>query len=170
MAGESLGVFDPTNHMLEVTSAGSYIDTDMFITRIANNDDVDQLANLGYPVIEVGRYTLTGSGSVVTSLTIADMIFFAHSSGGDPKIWASSGVSGDYTTAGPEYGITLTGGGLTATFNMESIDEPGGVFYGRLNGSGNVNGYSVKFTGHAAGAVDSGTKTFTGNAAGATVK
>jgi hypothetical protein len=104
-----------------------------------------------------------------------DVTFFANSTGGAPRIWATNGVTGNYTST-PQGGgegdaVKLSGGGLKAEFGIQNWNSTTGKWgaeikkgTGALSG-GTYNG-NVTFTGGAAGSINSTAKTFSGTAAG----
>ncbi len=105
---------------------------------------------------------------------MADVTFFANSTGGPPRIWATKGVTGSYMS-GYNYAtksVPLAGNGLTAQFNVKTWDTANGKWLSTVSGSGPsgnsamANGASINFRGAAAGTINTTAGTFSGTAAG----
>ena len=112
---------------------------------------------------------------------ISNATFFAPSTGGTPKIWASGNVNGTYTgtPTGSSFGLTgyqpgtVTTNGINAQFNVQQWT---GSKWGATVTNGtvpaNTTGFTytnstttgLNFQGAAAGTI--GTGTFSGTAAG----
>jgi hypothetical protein len=108
----------------------------------------------------------------LSAVKMNDVTFFSTASGAAPKIWATNGVSGNYsgTPSGP---VNLSGNGLNATFNVNSWNTTSNNWGAKVAGSGSLSGGSytgsVQFTGGAAGKIVPGTApagSFSGTGAG----
>ena len=181
--GKIKGVFDPTSATLKTWQAiatGAGIETAMFLA-MANGAETTEGANaalkaLNIPAVQVGKATLTQGATAVNNLsgvTMADVTFFANSTGGAPTIWATDKVSGSYSAApsitGPA--VPLAGGGLTANFGIRNWDAVNNKWGANItSGTGNLSGGTfngaVQFKGGAAGGINPTAGTISGTAAG----
>jgi hypothetical protein len=176
--GEVMGTFNPSLKTFQVGSMGVSIETTTFLALAADTAGQAKLTQLGIPCVEVGMTNLTGSGTYNTmgydgtmSVTMNNTKFFAATSGGPAKIWATGqsqmGSWSHTSDAVPTTGTTasLSGGPLSATFTVKQFDSS--KWLATINGTG---GYgtpaSTTFKGAAAGTVNTGAKTFSGTAAG----
>jgi hypothetical protein len=102
---------------------------------------------------------------------MTDVTFFAYTDGStDPRIWATNGVSGNYTDSPLNDSVSLEGSGLSTTLTVTGWDSP--TWSGTVSGSGTYSGAgtmndgkAITFKGGAAGSIDNGTD-FSGTAAG----
>lgn len=139
------------------------------------------LQQLGVPVIEVGRTNLSGSLVAGTSaydyvsVLMNNVIFFSPTNGSKPSIWATNGVTGQYSLANgllttsnitnSNNAFTLSNsGGITANFQFNQWNTSNSSWVGSItSGSGSLSGGSytgaISFKGNAAGS-------FTGTSSG----
>ncbi|MCX5812954.1 MAG: FecR domain-containing protein [Proteobacteria bacterium] len=179
-AGETVGTFNPAatpSPTFQAISTGAYIETNKFLAMADTDAGRAMLQKLNIPCIQVGSADLTGSGAYGDGLTLTvnmyNTKFFAATTGGPARIWAtggtgeSQGVQGSYNGWGaPPSGTTavLNGGsGLAATFTVKQFD--GSTWRAAIAGTGGFNG-STSFKGAGAGKVNAEMKTFSGTAAG----
>jgi len=168
--GDVKGLFNPTTAAWKAVAQGAWMETGKFLELTASNPAALQAMNI--PAIQVGSATLTQQGAPVNNLsnvTMADVRFFATSTGSVPKIWATNAVGGNFSAAPSVTGpaVPLAGGGLNANFGINNwgngtwgANVTGGT--GTLSG-GSYNG-SVNFQGGAAGRIGAGS--FNGTGAG----
>ena len=167
--GKLVGTFDPANWQAQI--AGAYIETSRFM-QMVRDGKTDILQKLNIPCFEIGRATLTGGDSVLTSVNMNNVTFFAASTNDPPRIWATDQVSGTYAGA-PNRGhaVGLNGDGLNASFVVNKWDAAkwGAMVMGggKLNRNANAGGgkIDVQFQGGAAGTHGGGN--FAGTGAGA---
>ncbi len=100
-----------------------------------------------------------------------DVKFFTYSTGGDPKIWATGNVNGNYKgIPGPDP-LTLKGSGLSAEFKVTGWESS--QWAAQVNGNGSLKRTDIggtvntDFSGNAAGTY-TGTQqgSFSGTASG----
>lgn len=182
-AGETLGTFKPANFTLQISSVGPWIETTKFLA-MQGGATTDAGANaalkaLNIPCVQVGSANLTGSATYATGaetmyVTMNNTRFFATTSGGPAKIWASESAGGSYTGVGygpPPSGTSATlssGTGLGATFTVTTFDTGTSKWLATVTNGTIASGYggSTTFRGAAAGTINTGAKTFSGTAAG----
>ncbi|MDI6726968.1 MAG: hypothetical protein QMD32_08365, partial [Smithellaceae bacterium] len=181
--GEIRGLYnpdDPDDIFFKAISQGAWMETGKFVDMAADTSPGggrDKLLQLNIPAIEVGIANLVqdaGTVNGLTGVTMNNVTFFANSTGGVPRIWATTGVTGSYSTT-PTIGgnaVPLAGGGLTATFGINNWS--GDKWGANVNGSGTltVGSYNnpINFTGGAAGTFTGSTSgSLTGTAAGVVV-
>jgi hypothetical protein len=182
--GSIKGVFDPTAEIVKTWQAittGTGIETGKFLQMAAGATTTETanaaLKALNIPAVQVGKATLsqvnpTMEVNGLTNVNMANVTFFANSTGGTPHIWATNAVTGNYNQTTPPVAggtaATLSGGGLTADFGVRNWNA--GKWGANItNGTGTLSGGTyngaVQFKGGAAGTFGSGTLT-TGTAAG----
>jgi len=152
--GEIKGLYDPALATWKAVAQGAWMETSKFLDLASTNPSALQALNI--PAVQVGSATLSqGAGTVnnLSNVTMEDVRFFATSTGGVPKIWATNNVHGSYNgppvTGAP---TTLTGGGLSADFTLHQWnDSKWGATV--TNGNGVVAGQNIQFKGGAAGTV-----------------
>ncbi|MEW6675220.1 MAG: hypothetical protein AB1348_04300, partial [Nitrospirota bacterium] len=183
LVGETLGTFDPTAYTWQALSMGVWLETNKFLEmagKVGNNPNIAALQALNIPCVEVGRADLKGSWSdgagnsidmTGTTYGMNNVIFFAPSTGGAPKIWATNQVSGGYAGNPVSAVVPLSGNGLSANFNVQQWDTINNKWLstvtngaGTYSGTGTMNGTTIQFNGAAAGTI--GTGTFSGTGAG----
>ncbi|MGD9162654.1 MAG: hypothetical protein PVG39_29880, partial [Desulfobacteraceae bacterium] len=161
-SGKIAGTYDPTEMTWQTAGAGVWIKAGQFIDMAATDTGRDKLTELNIPAFEIGRTTLEGTGSAI-SVTMTDVIFFASSTGGDPKVWATDSISGGYTVApyiGDYVYLSNSDSSVTADFTLKKWDNNNWAA-DISNGNGTINAGSVdvKFSGVAGG-------TYTGTTSG----
>lgn len=199
MGGEIKGIFDPAASTWKAITLATNMCAGTFMNKVNSmTTEAEKQAFVTatkIPAFQVGQADLSGTQSYGTggsmSVTMAGVTFFAPSTGGDAKIWASApstasptaGVSGSYSNALPTVGIivplaqTGTGTnvtGLNASFQINRWDS--GIanpkWGATVNGSGSINTTNITLTGGAAGAITPSPATgppsgsFSGSAAG----
>ncbi|MBI9082536.1 MAG: FecR domain-containing protein [Desulfobacterales bacterium] len=175
MGGTLKGTFDPGSAATwEAIAAGAYLDTETFLAMVDSEAGKSALHSLNIPSFEVGQVDMsyTGGATVsneITSLSLDNVTFLSHTSGGAAAIWATNGVSGSYDGDPSGDSKLVSGGGLDATFTINNwagsnwdASISGG---GTPSGVGAMDGTAISMTGAAAGAIDSGTA-FSGTASG----
>lgn len=169
-AGRIRGAFDPAQHTWRMGQEGVFVETPTFLAMTSTSEGRAALGSVGIPFAEVGSTDLTGSnGNMMVDMN--GVKFFSYSTGGSPRIWATDGVAGTYSTL-PTQGetVSLTGDGLSADFSAR--DWRNGTWGAAVNGggtfsgAGSMNGTTVEMEGAAAGTYDSGT--FSGTGSGVT--
>ncbi len=166
--GPVKGTFDPTRW--QAVAGGAFMNTEKFMSMVQNNPGA--LDQLNIPRFEVGRTDLSWADAAaarLTSVNMNDVIFFAHSTGAMPSIWATSNVNGTYNGV-PQGGdsVSLSGSGFSSVgFTVDNFTAGSPNRWGALvNGSGTVPGttHSVDIQGGAAGTFGGGN--FNGTGAG----
>ncbi|MCF8079359.1 MAG: FecR domain-containing protein [Desulfobacterales bacterium] len=173
LGGPVKGTFDPNSMEVpawQAVAGGAFMETGKFLSMVQN--DPGSLDQLMIPRFEVGRTDLTGSTENM-SVSITDMIFFAHSTGASPTIWAADNVSGSYGSL-PYSGesVTMNGAGFSnVNFQVQNFtptipETEVGNWSALIDGAGTVPGttHNVQIDGGAAGGFDTGT--FSGTGAG----
>jgi hypothetical protein len=177
VGGELRGTFDPAAATVRAATMGAWVETGKFLT-MAGDATTTETANatlraLNIPAVQVGKATLSGSTENGMNINMNNVIFFATSTGGNPRIWATNNVGGTYNTNNNYSGtsVPLSGNGLNANFNVQTWDQTGGKWHstvtngqGTYSGTGAMNNTSINFRGAAAGTMSGGT--LTGTAAG----
>lgn len=155
VGGRLAGTFDADYSAWQGLAVGSLLDTKKFLEMVENNPS--GLAALDIPCVEIGNTRLEGGytppvgGSEIWNVTMDNVTFFAYSTGADPKIWATSDVSGTFTTA-PSVDQTAalsstSGSSFSANFTIESwgtdswgasIDGVGAITRTDTSGTSNV--------------------------------
>ena len=173
--GKLIGTFDPDTSTWQTVISLASMDTGTFLDMVQNNQDALEALNI--PYIEVGRTDLSGSGGVLTSVTMDDVTFFRYSDGTDPKIWATGSIDGETSAYGIDVNgstaiLSGTGFDNSVTFTVNNYGDVGGTWDASVVGTGTVEGNDINITGGAAGTVDTdldpvayGT-TFSGTGAG----
>jgi hypothetical protein len=157
LGGPVKGTFDPTNLKWQAVAGGAFMDTQKFLSMVQNNPvALDQLL---IPRFEVGRTNLGGTnGNMIVNIN--DMMFFAHSTGASPTIWATEDVSGSYTNLPVNLeNVQMNGAGFpSVNFTVHNFTETvtgsnTGNWGALINGSGTVPGtiHNVQINGGAAG-------------------
>ncbi len=165
-SGKLEGTYDPIEMTWQTIGSGVWLKAGQYIDMTSTTEGRATLAELNIPAVEIGRTTLNGTGSTM-SITMTDVTFFASSTGGDARIWATDNISGTYTVD-PYIGdyIYLSNGdsSITADFTLKKWDNnnwAADISHGigtinRTDVSGTAN---VEFGGVAGG-------TYTGTASG----
>ncbi len=163
--GELLGTFDPAKSTFQSVASWAWMDTNTFLNMVDTNRAA--LDALNIPAFEIGRATLAGADSTL-NVQMNDVRFFAASTGGDPRIWATNGVSGGYASNPLGHTVLLNGGGLSADFQVRGWDA--GKWGAQINnGAGTLNrtdvggSIGINFKGAAAGSYSGGTFSGTGS-------
>ncbi|MBN2420346.1 MAG: hypothetical protein JXL81_13235, partial [Deltaproteobacteria bacterium] len=165
-SGKIAGTYDPTEMTWQTAGAGVWLTAEQFLEMAATESGRATLSGLNIPAIEIGRTTLSGSGSTV-SVTMTDVTFFAASTGGSPRVWATDNISGTFSVtphAGDYVYMANMDNSVTADFTLRKWDNNnwaadisnGSGTINRTDIAGNVN---VEFGGVAGG-------TYTGETSG----
>ncbi len=169
--GEFTGTFDPNQYTWKTIEILTALETGKFMEMTKTESGKQALAALNIPAMEIGRANLSGHSDKL-KVNMNDVIFFSYRTGGDPKIWATNNVSGEYMAI-PEKGhlVNLEGAGLSADMKVMSWDD--NKWAAEINGSGVIkrtdinSDVSTKFAGHAAGPYQGDSSgSFTGTGAG----
>jgi len=179
LIGETIGQFDVTDSMSSwLVQTGFWLETAKFMdmvcpggtcstTSTGLTSTQQALKDLGVPVVEVGRTSFTGASGPITSFNIDNMVFFANNQGEKALIWASSSVSGTYTTD-PTTPHLITLSGPAGELYVVIKNWQSGAWMAEIGGSGINLGPSpndnLKIDGVGAGTYGSGS--FSGTAAG----
>ncbi|MDW8095080.1 MAG: hypothetical protein RMI63_08700, partial [Caldimicrobium sp.] len=136
-----------------IPMAGVYLETNKLLELLNSNEGRIALKNLQIPSVEVGRVTLTGSGTKIPSLTMEDVVFLAPTSRHSPRLWATNKIYGIYGTyldslSTGDY-ATLTGGGLSVLFIVKQWSD--NKWSALINGTGVLGIYDIGFEGWGAG-------------------
>lgn len=164
--GELKGTFDPNARTWQTAVLWARMDTATFMDLASTAQGREKLTALNIPCIEIGKTSLTQQGGEVNNLrhvSMDDVTFFAYSTGATPRIWATKDVGGDYvgtpSPTGPA--VPLSGShGITADFQIQKWDGPGGNWGANVTGGGTyrgpetMNGTSIVMNGAAAGKID----------------
>ncbi len=183
--GEIAGLFDPQKSSWRAIGTSALMETGAFL-QMQGGATTTQTANatlkaLNIPAVEVGRANLAQGPEPVNGLygvTMHNVTFFANSTGGAPRIWATNNVSGNYSSppvvppSAPPIAVPLSGGGLNATFEINNWSV--GRWTADVNGSGALTAGAylapIVFNGGAAGTFTGTTSgSLTGTAAGVAV-
>jgi hypothetical protein len=176
--GETMGTFSPDTATFQVVSAGIGIGTEKYLAMVDDPTGISTLQKLNVPCVEVGIANLIQSTSNpnLSNVAMNNVRFFATISKEAPQIWATNGVSGNYTgnpLSNPIVGLS-SGGGLSAQFTMKGWDTTNSKWMAGVAGSGTLSGIganayngSVQFKGVGAGMINQGAGSFSGTAAGA---
>jgi 6-phosphogluconolactonase (cycloisomerase 2 family) len=172
--GETIGTFNPTATTYQSVSAGALIETGKFIWMAENEQSKLQALNI--PCVQVGMATLSQSAAndYISSLAMNSVKFFSTSSGAKPQIWATNNVSGSYSGNPAGTTVGLSGGGLTADFNIKRWNDSKWLATvtngtGSLTSGGIPTTYTntIQFRGAGAGSyTGTTTGTLSGTAAG----
>jgi len=176
IGGEIKGTFNPNNWQAVVL--GSYLETTQFMTMVGTEVGREQLKQLDIPAVEIGRTSLSYenfSAETLQSVNMNDVVFFAHSAGADPRVFATSDVNGTFAAPPlPGHSVNLTGAhGVSADFTINTFGisqatpwdasvRGGGTYTGT---GGMTTTQPIWMEGGAAGEVGT-SNTFTGTAAG----
>jgi hypothetical protein len=161
--GKIYGIYDPihSNKIWDMVFGGAWMDTQKFLEmagKISGTADLAALDKLNIPRFEIGRTNLSGNNGNL-GVYMDNVIFFAHTSGQPPSIWATNSVSGNYVTnPTPGDQVLLNGVGFSNVgFKVERWDGGvGGKWASTVSGSGGqVSGHTVNIQGGAAGVIDS---------------
>lgn len=166
--GELHGEYDPSGVSTEIfaASGGVWLETGQLLAMANSVDGRANLSKLGIPGIEIGKATLTGSyndGGNGINVTMTDVTFLAHQSGGEPRIWATDSVTGTYAgTPSTAWTVALNQAGgtnasnLTADFKLRTWDTNSNKWAATVNGSGQVGSplKDITFKGGAGGNID----------------
>lgn len=145
--GETLGTYDAKN---QTVTTGVWLDTRVFQDMVTSSPGTLQKLNI--PAVEVGTFTLSGAGNNFTSLSMSNVKFYAQNAAAKPLLWATSNVSGTWTSAPVlNTAIPITGGGLSADFTFRKWTTLDRYHATIDSGSGTVNGYAVNFQGASSG-------------------
>ena len=173
------------------------METKAFINMVSGMDDAERtnfMKATKIPAFQVGVTDLRGDSNVTGGNIdlgsaadpaggIRSATFFALTSGGAPRIWASGSVTGTFTGTPAGGTVPLSGyapgtgtaNGITANFNVTQWSATtwgatvtnGSAPVNSLTGSqGFVTTNAVGFQGGAAGSVNTPAGTFSGTAAG----
>ncbi|RJR44985.1 MAG: hypothetical protein C4576_12535 [Desulfobacteraceae bacterium] len=177
--GEVKGTFNPTLLTYQTAAHVAALTTNKFLDMI-NSGQTDALTKLNIPCIQVGtaNFQLMSADPYFSAVNMNNVKFFGYSTGADPRIWATNGVSGSYTAVPPvNHTASLTstsGGSMSAGFKVNNWSD--GKWGAALDGSGSLNRTdvggttSIQFKGGAAGTYNSSTGTFSGTGAGSVKK
>jgi hypothetical protein len=170
--GDVIGTYDTSNGFA-ITSLGTSIETSRFLAMLSTVDGLAKLQQLNFPCAEVGKVTLIPSGTNPFNVTMTDVSFLSYQGAQAPVIWATGSVSGSYSTSPLNQTATLSGGGLSASFNMKAWNTASNAWVATItNGMGNLSGgaqpYSgyITFRGAGAGRITPSSSTFSGTASG----
>ncbi|MCF8052552.1 MAG: FecR domain-containing protein [Desulfobacterales bacterium] len=168
IGGPVKGTFDPATSVWQAVAGGAFMDTQKFLSMVQENPGaLDQLL---IPRFEVGRTDLAGTNANGMNVNINDMIFFSHSTGARPSIWATNSVNGSYsTTPAVNETVLLNGQGFSnVNFKVDQFGYTGSPdrWGATIDGAGTVPGteHNVTIQGGAAGTFGSGS--FSGTGAG----
>ncbi|MBM4272048.1 MAG: hypothetical protein FJ139_07835 [Deltaproteobacteria bacterium] len=177
--GELKGTFNPADTTWQAVAMGPWIETSKFMAMANSEDGRNALSKLNVPCISVGSVNLTFSGIYDTDKTMSvsmnDTKFYAYSSSTPARLWATTGVSGNYTNGSPPpVGTTasLTSSSnasfTNATFTLQQFNAgttDNKKWLSTVSGTGGFNG-STTFKGAGAGTINTTNSTFSGTAAG----
>lgn len=196
--GAVKGLFNPSDPKTSmILSQGAFMETKAFINMVSGMDDAERtnfMKATKIPAFQVGVTDLRGDSNVTGGNIdlgsaadpaggIRSATFFALTSGGAPRIWASGSVTGTFTGTPAGGTVPLSGyapgtgtaNGITANFNVTQWSATtwgatvtnGSAPVNSLTGSqGFVTTNAVGFQGGAAGSVNTPAGTFSGTAAG----
>ena len=168
--GETLGTYNPAMTSFQAIQTGLYLETNKFLTMAGTPEGRTKLQQLNIPCVEIGRTNLTGSGGAITSMAMNDVTFFAPNSGQKPQIWATGSVNGNYSGNPLGASVNLSGGGLSAQFNVQQWNTNKWLStITNGNAPAGIGTYSGPFNFNGAGAgtyTGAGSGTFAGTAAG----
>jgi hypothetical protein len=169
---ELKGTFDPVLQTWQTSSLWAWMDTTTFMNLAATDAGRTKLTALNIPCAEIGKTTLAQTNDpespnyTVNSLRgvhMNDVTFFAYSTGGNPRIWATNDVGGNYigTPSVTGSAVPLTGNhGVSADFAVKRWDGSGGNWGanvtggGTYTGGGTMSGMTIDMKGAAAGKID----------------
>ena len=175
-SGKLAGTYDPAD-TLEMTwqafGSGVWMKTGPFLEMAATPEGRAVLAELNIPAVEIGKTTLTGTGSTI-SVTMNDVTFFSPSTGGTPKVWATGNIDGTFSAIPTYEYVQLTDGQLYTDFNLKKWDTVNNTWvadisngYGVVNRTDVAGSVNVEFNGLAGGTHSGGTSgTFSGEGVG----
>ena len=168
LAGELVGTFDPGMLTWQAIQTGVFLDTQRFLAMADTQTGRDKLNELDIPHIQVGQANLTGFNGNMT-VNMDDVRYFAYSTGGPPKVWATENIYGGFNNI-PSSGelVALSGNGLSAKFYVKKWNTGRWLAeirngFGTYTGSGSMKGKSVEFYGGAAGRYSGNTFSGTGS-------
>ncbi len=165
-SGTLEGTYDPTDLTWQTVGSGVWVQAGQFLDMTATAEGRATLAELNIPAIEIGRTTLNGTGSTV-SVTMTDVTFFAPSTGGNPRIWATDNISGTYSVTpyvGDYVYMSNSDSTVTADFTIRKWD--GNNWAADIsNGTGTLNRTDVTGTANVAFSGVAG-GTYTGTTSG----
>jgi hypothetical protein len=171
---ELKGTFNTDEATWQASQMIVAVDTNTFLTLASTEAGRDKLAELDIPSIEIGSASLAGSGSFdsgtgTMNVSMSDVKFFAYSAGGNPLIWSTGSVGGNYTGSPlvdgswvvPLISSGPSGYDLYADFVLRAWD---GSKWGANIDNGVGEDGTFSFSGAAAGNISG--SDFTGTAAG----
>ena len=168
--GETLGTYNPAMTSFQAIQTGLYLETNKFLTMAGTPEGRTKLQQLNIPCVEIGRTNLTGSGGAITSMAMNNVTFFAPNSGQKPQIWATGSVNGNYSGNPLGASVNLSGGGLSAQFNVQQWNTNkwlSTITNGNAPSGIGTYGSQFNFNGAGAGTYTGTTSgTFAGTAAG----
>jgi hypothetical protein len=106
---------------MAVSLCRAWVKAGEYVAMAATESGRATLSSLNMPAVEIGRTTLTGTGSNV-AVTMNDVIFFAPSTGAAPELWATGNITGTFTGNPLGENVLLTNGNLNADFNIKNWD------------------------------------------------
>jgi hypothetical protein len=167
--GDVIGTYDTSNGFA-ITSLGTSIETSAFLQMLSTADGLAKLQQLNFPCAEVGKVTLTGTAPY--NVTMTDVKFLSYQGAQAPAMWATGDVTGSNVSTPVGQTVALSGGYLSANFNMKVWDTVHNTWLATVtNGTGNLSGgaqpYSgyINFRGAGAGQILT-SSTFKGTASG----
>ena len=174
--GETIGTFDPITSTFQRVSTGVAISAKLLINLI-DEGKADELKDLGIPVVEIGRDTLTYSNpdctSGICSVTMQNVRFLSTSANTPPTVWVTNEVSGTYAeSVSPDTIVTLSGNAIHGlNFKVTVWDANRNAWAAEISPSttftGTIGEYSIEdMRGYAGGKIDPSNQQFTGEAAG----
>ena len=176
-SGKINGTYDPAGSpemTWQMLGSGVWLGAGQFLDMAATPEGRATLDELNIPAFEIGRTTLSGS-STELSVTMNDVTFFASSTGGTPRIWATNNISGTYSgnPVGMNVYVTDSSNTFGADFIVKKWDNSQ---WGAEILNGNITldrtdvintTADVRFSGVAGGAyTGSASGTFSGEGAG----
>jgi len=177
--GETIGTYNPSaaTTMYQVVSAGAWIGTEKFLSMVVDNGQSAKLQALNIPCVQVGSANLSGAANGV-NMSMNEVRFFAPGNGGQPQIWATGKVGGEYSGNPAGTSVALIGGGLSASFNIQRWNDAKWLATvtngsGALVSGGSQTTYTnpIQFRGAGAGTYSGTTSgSFSGTAAGVVKK
>jgi hypothetical protein len=176
-SGKLTGTYDPSdseNMTWQSVGTGVWVKAGRFLEIVATDSGRATLSSLNIPAVEIGKTTLSGTGSTV-EVTMHDVTFFKSSTGTAPELWATGNVEGTFTANPLGQSVPLTDGAMYADFNIKAWNTANNTWGADIsNGNGTLNrtdtGLSeqITFSGVAGGTHTGGTTSgaFTGEGAG----
>ncbi len=176
LAGALSGSYNSDIGTFGGVTTGTWLDVQKYLNLNAGDRQL-----LGFPVAEEtsSTFTLSGSNSNGTTVDPFAVRIFSNSATDKIKLWASTNITGSYTTTqlqGEQIAITA-GNDIRGTLRIEhagASPSNGDVWLAEIRGMGQQvsGGFSGNFEGIAVGIYDSsagpGPRSFSGTAAGTT--